>query len=74
VVGVPDPEWGEAVTAVVVAADGAAPPELGRLRDRAREVLPGYAAPRRLVLVPEIPLLGSGKPDRQALRNLAARA
>jgi O-succinylbenzoic acid--CoA ligase len=74
VVGVPDPEWGEAVTAVLVPADGAVPPELGWLRERARERLPGYAAPRRIVVVAQIPLLSSGKPDRQALREIAARA
>jgi o-succinylbenzoate---CoA ligase len=74
VVGVADPEWGEAVTAVIVPADQAAPPELGWLREQARGLLPGYAAPRRLVVVTEIPVLGSGKPDRQALREMAARA
>jgi acyl-CoA synthetase (AMP-forming)/AMP-acid ligase II len=72
VVGVPDPEWGELVTAVVVPADPAAPPELGALRAHARDRLPGHAAPRRLVLTAEIPMLASGKPDRQALRRAAS--
>lgn len=72
VVGTPDPEWGELVTAIVVPADPAAPPDLGRLRAGARDRLPGYAAPRGLVLMPEIPLLASGKPDRRALREAAA--
>jgi acyl-CoA synthetase (AMP-forming)/AMP-acid ligase II len=72
VVGTPDPEWGELVTAIVVPADPAAPPDLGRLRAGARDRLPGYAAPRGLVLMPEIPLLASGKPDRRALREVAA--
>jgi O-succinylbenzoic acid--CoA ligase len=74
VIGVPDPEWGEAVTAVIVPADQAAPPQLPRLRAQARELLPGYAAPRRLLVLSEIPVLASGKPDRQALRQIAARS
>ncbi len=57
VVGVADQEWGEAVTAVIVPADGAAPPELGWLREQVRERLPGYAAPRRMVFVAQIPML-----------------
>jgi len=71
IVGVPDSEWGELVTAVIVPEDPAAPPELARLRAQARERLPGFAAPRSLVLVPEFPMLASGKPDRQALRAAA---
>jgi O-succinylbenzoic acid--CoA ligase len=74
VVGVPDPEWGELVTAVVVPADPAAPPDLGAIRAHARDRLPGHAAPRRLVLAAEIPMLASGKPDRQALRHAASAA
>ncbi len=72
VVGVPDAEWGERVAAVVVAADPAAPPGLAQLRAHVRGRLPAYAAPRTLLLVPELPLLPSGKADRSALRKLAA--
>jgi o-succinylbenzoate---CoA ligase len=68
VVGRADAEWGEVVTAVVVPADPSAPPLLADLRAHVRERLPGYAAPAALVLVPEIPMLPSGKPDRAALR------
>jgi O-succinylbenzoic acid--CoA ligase len=70
VIGVPDPEWGERVTALVVPADPAAPPGLDVLRAQVRGVLPSYAAPRGLMFLPEIPLLPSGKPDREALRRL----
>jgi O-succinylbenzoic acid--CoA ligase len=72
IVGVPDSEWGELVTAVIVPEDPEQPPELARLRAQARERIPGYAAPRRLILIAEIPMLASGKPDRQALRAAAA--
>jgi O-succinylbenzoic acid--CoA ligase len=74
VTGVPDPEWGERVTALVVPADPAAPPGLNLLRAHARGRLPSYAAPRGLVLLAQIPLLPSGKPDRQALRKLGSEA
>jgi O-succinylbenzoic acid--CoA ligase len=74
VIGVPDSEWGELVTAVVVPADPAAPPDLARLRAYARGSLPGYAVPRRLLLAARIPLLASGKPDRVAVFRSAAAA
>ncbi len=71
VTGRPDAEWGELVTAIVVASDPAAPPALAALRECVRGILPDFAAPRALVLVKAIPLLPSGKPDLQALRALA---
>jgi o-succinylbenzoate---CoA ligase len=74
VVGMPDQEWGELVTAFVVPADQAVPPDLHQLREHARGRLAAYAAPRRMLLVAEVPLLASGKPDRQALRTQALRA
>jgi O-succinylbenzoic acid--CoA ligase len=74
VVGRPDPEWGEQVTAVVVPADPSAPPRLADIRAHVRGKLPVYAAPAALLLVPDLPLLPSGKPDREALRAHAAAA
>ena len=74
VVGRPDAEWGELVTAVVVPADPSAPPRLADIRAHVRDRLPRWAAPAALLLVPEIPLLPSGKPDRAALRARAAEA
>ncbi|WP_243711527.1 AMP-binding protein, partial [Actinomadura sp. KC216] len=64
VVGRPDPEWGERVTAVVVPGPSGGPPGLPELRAFVRETMPAYAAPHELELVDAIPLLASGKPDR----------
>lgn len=69
VVGRPDPEWGQRVTAVVVPSDRYAPPTLDELRAYVRPHAPSYAAPRELDVVETIPLLPSGKPDRAALRR-----
>jgi O-succinylbenzoic acid--CoA ligase len=70
VVGLPDAEWGEQVTAVVVPVDAARPPELAQIRSHVRDALGSSAAPRALRLVAQIPLLPSGKPDRDGLRTL----
>jgi o-succinylbenzoate---CoA ligase len=67
VVGRPDPEWGQAVTAVVVPTDPASPPTLDALRTHAKETLAGYAAPRRLELVTALPQTSLGKIRRTAL-------
>jgi O-succinylbenzoic acid--CoA ligase len=69
VVGRPHPEWGEEVVAVAVAADPAAPPALDELRALVKQRLPGYAAPRSLVLLDRLPLLPNGKHDLVAIRR-----
>ena len=69
VLGLPDPEWGERVVAVVVPADPADPPSLELLRLHVRDRLPRYAAPSRVVLVDAVPVLPSGKHDIARLRR-----
>ena len=54
VVGVPDPEWGEQVCAVAVAAPGATL-TLAELRKHCEGKLAGFKHPRRLELVAELP-------------------
>jgi o-succinylbenzoate---CoA ligase len=73
VAGRADPEWGEAVVAVVVAVDPRTPPTLEELRDHVRATHPPAYAPRHLVVVPTLPRDGLGKVPRAALRELAGR-
>lgn len=71
VVGVPDPQRGQLVAAVVAVPDGAALDEAA-LRDRLRAELSAYKIPRRFLAVSrsQLPLLSSGKVDRARLRKL----
>jgi o-succinylbenzoate---CoA ligase len=69
VVGRPDPEWGERVTAVIVPADREQPPTLELLRIHVRTALPRYAYPTEVVLADAIPVLSNGKPDLARLRT-----
>jgi len=68
VIGRPDPEWGERVTAVVVPTDPGDPPGLELLRTHVRRRLPRYACPSEVVLTEAIPVLPSGKPNLAALK------
>lgn len=65
VVGVPDEEWGHRVVAFVVGDLG-----LAEARDWVAEKHPRSWAPRELVPLAELPLLGNGKVDRVRLRSL----
>jgi len=70
VVGSSDPEWGQVVSAAIVVTQGSSPPTLGDVRGRLRGILPDHALPRRLAILPELPLHGPGKHDRAAVRRL----
>jgi fatty-acyl-CoA synthase/long-chain acyl-CoA synthetase len=65
VVGVPDADWGEAVVAVVVPAEGA---DAEDIRKFARSRLSGYKAPKRVMFVEDLPVTRIGKVDKKTLR------
>lgn len=69
VIGRPDDEWGQRVTAVVIPVDRDSPPSLASLRDFAGGFLPVAAVPRALELVAELPTTSLGKVRRAALRD-----
>ena len=69
ILGLPDPEWGERVIAIVAPADPAEPPTLELLRLHVQQRLPRYAAPSRVVMVDAVPMLPSGKHDLARLRR-----
>lgn len=66
-VGRADPEWQEAVAAVVVLRDGA-PARPEELRRHCAESLARYKVPKRFEFVSELPRTPSGKLLRRALR------
>jgi O-succinylbenzoic acid--CoA ligase len=67
VIGRPDPDWQNAVVAVVVAVDGTMPdPE--ELRSWCSSRLAPFKVPKRIELADELPRTGSGKLRRAALR------
>jgi O-succinylbenzoic acid--CoA ligase len=67
VVGRPDPEWQQAVTAVVVLSNGSAiSPE--EIREHCSASLASYKVPKLVEIVGELPRTASGKLHRSALR------
>lgn len=77
VVGLPDPEWGQVVVAVVTPGSGTADVSQDTLVAQARswvtDILGAPAAPRHVVVTDALALRGPGKVDRRAVALLAAR-
>ncbi len=69
VVAVPDPEWGQALVAIVVGDDSALP----GLQEWARGLLPKHELPKHWIGVNGLPMLSGGKVDRIALAEIARR-
>jgi acyl-CoA synthetase (AMP-forming)/AMP-acid ligase II len=67
VIGTPDQQWGEVVTAVIVPTSGSTI-DLAEIQTFARQHLGGYKIPRRVEVVPELPRNASGKVLKRTLR------
>jgi acyl-CoA synthetase (AMP-forming)/AMP-acid ligase II len=72
VVGLPHEQWGEAVTAFVIAEDGASA-DPAELVAWCRERLAGFETPKRVVLVDELPVTVGGKVLKYKLRAAHAQ-
>ncbi len=68
VVGVPHPDFGEAVIAAVVAGPGAGPGEAGIIAG-VKEQLAGFKVPKRVFMLAELPRNAMGKVEKTALRT-----
>jgi fatty-acyl-CoA synthase len=72
VLGLPDDDFGQAVSALVQLRPGASTTD-GDIRQCVREHLASYKAPRRVVLVAQVPRLSNGKADYAEAKRLADR-
>lgn len=67
VIGVPHPDFGEAVTAVVVLSNGAALTET-QVIDTLKQKIANYKVPKRVHFIPELPRNTMGKVQKNVLR------
>ena len=74
VVGVPDPDWGDRVSAAVVIAHGPGDvPTEADLRAHAKKRLAPYKVPKDFLFVPELPRNAMGKVNKPEVRKLFLR-
>jgi long-chain acyl-CoA synthetase len=70
VIGVPDPDYGEALLAVIVPADE--PPSIEQLIEHCRPHIGGYKIPRKMIVLEQLPRSAVGKVLKAELRRSAA--
>jgi acyl-CoA synthetase (AMP-forming)/AMP-acid ligase II len=74
VVGLPDPRWGEAVTACVIRKPGTEPVDEAALIEFCRPRLAGFEIPKRVIFVDRFPETVGGKIMKHVLRDELRRA
>ena len=72
VFGVPHPDFGEGVTALIVRAAGYTDPDESAVLRQLKDRLAGYKIPKRVLFAGELPRNAMGKVQKQALRNAHA--
>lgn len=74
VIGVSDPKWGQAVSALVSLSKDMDAPSLGDVKDFCRDKLAGYKLPKSLKVVPEIHRSPAGKQDYKWAKSVLTEA
>lgn len=69
VIGLPDDDFGEAVTAVVVRDDANGPTDSGAITAKLKEELANYKVPKSVHFVDELPRNAMGKVQKNVLRD-----
>jgi malonyl-CoA/methylmalonyl-CoA synthetase len=72
VIGVPHPDFGEGVVAVVTARPGAPAPDEAALRAALRDTLAAFKQPKRVFVVDALPRNAMGKVRKNVLRETYA--
>merc|ERR1712151_645555 len=68
VIGVPDPKWGQIVTAVVQPKEGASM-DVEALMTHCREKIAGFKCPRKVIVEDALPVSGAGKILKHEIRK-----
>jgi long-chain acyl-CoA synthetase len=69
VIGIPDSHWGEAVHALVVCKPGAAAVDTDGIKAHCHGLIAGYKCPRSVEFRDSLPITGTGKVLKNALRE-----
>ncbi|MEX1218302.1 MAG: AMP-binding protein [Acidimicrobiales bacterium] len=67
IIGRPDSEWGQVVTAIIAPVDPLNLPRLDQIREHVKSSLPAYCAPHRIEFVDQLPRTPLGKVERKSL-------
>ncbi len=70
VIGVPHPDFGEAVVAVIVPSDTSSPPDESAVIAATRDALAAYKRPKRVMLTEALPRNTMGKVQKSELRKV----
>jgi bile acid-coenzyme A ligase len=68
VIGLPDPEWGQRVHAIIAPLSADSPPPADDVIAYAKQRLAAYKVPKTVEIVAEIPRTAATKVSRSALR------
>lgn len=69
VLGITDPEWGQAVTAFIISSEGTEPDE-EVIKSTLKRTLSSFKIPKRIIQVSSFPRTQSGKKDKRKLADL----